>query len=72
MAVTDAMVDAAMRKAIEAGLFPWRGSPEDMAIGREIMRSILQAASEVAEQESADGWMWSCFIPAASELAASQ
>ena len=62
MRITEAMVDAAMRKAIEAGLLTRRGTPEEMAIGREVMHSILRAAFEVAEQESPDGRMRSYFL----------
>lgn len=51
MAISDAAIDAAVRKATEAGLLARRKTPEEMAIDREIMRGILNAASEAAEEE---------------------
>lgn len=61
MEITEAMIQAAIRKATEAGLFPRHSTPFDTAINREIMLSILQAvaeaaAAEAAEEDSAELW----------------
>jgi len=44
MTVTEAMLDAALRKATEAGLFPRHCSADELAANREVMRGILFAA----------------------------
>lgn len=44
MEVTIEMLQAAMRKATEAGLLPRNSSAADRANSMEIMRTILQAA----------------------------
>ncbi|HJV88602.1 MAG TPA: hypothetical protein VJ698_24265 [Noviherbaspirillum sp.] len=61
MEITDAMLDAAVRKAVEAGLFARHGTSHDLANNREIMRSVLEASmqvaiSEVPEHEPARRW----------------
>ena len=44
MKVTEAMLDAAFRKATEAGLFPRHCSSYEMQVNREVMYGILTAA----------------------------
>lgn len=44
MNLTEDMLDAAMKKAIEAGLLPRQAYRQDMAMNRELIRAILQAA----------------------------
>lgn len=46
MEITQEMVDAAVRKAIEAGILPRRSCPEDIETNVEIMLQILEAAFE--------------------------
>lgn len=48
MDVTTEMVQAAMRKAAEAGLLPRHARNEEMLINQELMRIVLQAALEAA------------------------
>jgi hypothetical protein len=52
MNVSAPMLNAALQKATEAGLFPRRCTPYEMAVNREIIRSILEAALEEALSES--------------------
>jgi hypothetical protein len=54
MEITEFMLDAALRKATEAGLFSRHGTPYDNALNREIMRSILQAVAAAAQAERAE------------------
>jgi hypothetical protein len=44
MNVTEEMLDAAMKKAVEAGLLPRHACREDMSVNQELIRYILQAA----------------------------
>jgi hypothetical protein len=66
MEITEFMLDAAMRKATEAGLFFRHGTLYEIAINREIMRSILQAVANAAIAESTaerPGEIWSITRP---------
>lgn len=54
MQITPAMLEAAIRKATEAGLFPRRSSASELAANREIMYSILQAVLDAAHNETMD------------------
>jgi hypothetical protein len=42
--VTEEMLDAAIRKAVEAGLLPRHARHEDLSGNQELIRYILQAA----------------------------
>lgn len=44
MDITDTMLQAAVRKAVEAGLLPRRACREDAKESRELMRLVVQAA----------------------------
>lgn len=44
MDITDAMLLAAVRKAVEAGLLPRRACRENAQENRELMRLVVQAA----------------------------
>lgn len=46
MKVTTEMIDAAMKKATEAGLLPRHARREEIAINRELIRMVLTAALE--------------------------
>lgn len=46
MEITQEMLDAAVKKAIEAGILPRRSRPEDIETNAEIMLQVLQAAFE--------------------------
>lgn len=46
MEITQEMLDAAVKKAIEAGILPRRSCPEDIETNAEIMLQILEAAFE--------------------------
>ena len=48
MKVTPQMIDAAMKKATEAGLLPRHACGEDMLINQELIRIVLQSALEAA------------------------
>jgi hypothetical protein len=48
MKVTTQMIDAAMKKATEAGLLPRHARHEDMLINQELIRVVLQSALEAA------------------------
>lgn len=48
MQITEAMLQAALQKTIDAGLISRRSSPDDDVINREILTAILQAALEAA------------------------
>lgn len=48
MKVTTQMIDAAMKKATEAGLLPRHARQEDILINQELIRIVLQSAMEVA------------------------
>lgn len=47
MKVTNEMLDAAVKKATEAGLLPRHARKEDMSINQELIRIVLQAALDV-------------------------
>jgi hypothetical protein len=53
MDITESMLEAAMRKATEAGLFSRRCTSSDRANYREIMYSVLAAFVEAAQAEGA-------------------
>lgn len=64
MKITTEMIDAAMRKATEAGLLPRHACREDVSINRELIRMVLLAALEsdrksgkaaVPDRQSAQG-----------------
>ena len=44
MNVTEEMLEAAMKKAVEAGLLPRHACRDDLAVNQELVRYILQAA----------------------------
>ncbi|HYC42382.1 MAG TPA: hypothetical protein VEB70_05295 [Noviherbaspirillum sp.] len=46
--VTEEMLDAALRKAVEAGLLPRNACREERQEYQELVRIVLQAAFEVA------------------------
>ena len=46
MEITQEMLDAAVKKAVEAGILPRRSCPEDIETNSEIMLQILEAAFE--------------------------
>lgn len=46
--VTDEMLEAALKKAVEAGLLPRNACREDRQEYQELMRYVVQAALEVA------------------------
>ena len=46
MKITTEMIDAAMKKATEAGLLPRHARREDVSINRELIRMVLTAALE--------------------------
>ncbi|HEV2610151.1 MAG TPA: hypothetical protein VGU61_07775 [Noviherbaspirillum sp.] len=54
MDITKDMLQAATRKAVEAGLLPRRVYVEDIATNAEIMRDILEAALESAAKSDSD------------------
>lgn len=49
MKVTKQMLDAAMRKAVEAGLLPRSALRQDSFADREVIRLVLEAATAVDE-----------------------
>lgn len=49
MQITESILDTAIRKATEAGLFSRRGTLREMQANREIMRSILEAVADAAD-----------------------
>lgn len=54
--ISEAVLDAAIQKAVEAGVFPRRCSEFDAAINREVMNAILDAAFHAAVlEEEPDG-----------------
>lgn len=53
MQVTKPMLEVAVRKATEAGLFSRRCSADELKISHEVMLAILKAALE-QEQAAAD------------------
>lgn len=46
--ITDEMLDAAMKKAVEAGLLPRHARGDDAQAYQELIRYVLQAALEKA------------------------
>lgn len=50
--VTDEMVDAALKKAVEAGLLPRHACREDTKGYLELIRYVVQAAVEAAPAKS--------------------
>lgn len=52
MEINNEMLQAAIRKAVEAGLLPRHASPEEMRINRDLMRVVLQAAMDQAPSPS--------------------
>ncbi len=51
MKITNEMLQSAIAKAIELGVLPRRGHPEDIATNAEIMHEVLLAALEQASKE---------------------
>lgn len=51
---SDAVLDAAICKAVEAGVFPRRSTVLEAAMNREIMSAILEAAYVAATEEDPD------------------
>lgn len=47
MKVTNEMIEAAMKKATEAGLLPRHACKEEVSINRELIRIVVQAALDV-------------------------
>lgn len=58
MKVTKHMLDAAMRKAVEAGLLPRSALREESFADREVIRLVLEAAIDVAGEprRTTMGW----------------
>lgn len=52
MELTDAMLQAAIDKAIEAGLLPKYIRKEESSIDREVMRLVLQAALNASPHDA--------------------
>jgi len=52
--VSEAVLDAAIHKAVEAGVFTRRRAAFEMTTNREIMRAILHAAFSAASEEEAE------------------
>lgn len=52
MDITDEMLQAAVRKAIEAGLLPRNARRDDARGSKELMRLIVQAALSVDPQST--------------------
>jgi hypothetical protein len=52
MDISERMLNAALQKATDAGLFPRRCNAYEQAANREIIRSILRAAMDEASSES--------------------
>jgi len=50
--VNEKMLDAAIRKAVEAGLLPRRARHEDRSSDQELIRYILQAALDTLADPS--------------------
>lgn len=46
--IPEAVLDVAIQKAVEAGVFPRRGTEFDVAMNKEVMRAILEAAFDAA------------------------
>ncbi|WP_151635594.1 hypothetical protein [Noviherbaspirillum aerium] len=46
MEITREMLEAAVKKAVEAGILPRRSCPEDIETNAEIMLQVLEAAFE--------------------------
>lgn len=55
MNITDEMLQAAIRKAIEAGLLPRNASRDNAEESKAIMRLIVQAALSVEPQDAFAG-----------------
>ncbi len=53
MRITESILDAAIRRATEAGLFSRRSTSSEMQANREIMRSILDAATAADTADAA-------------------
>jgi hypothetical protein len=49
MLITDEMLQAGVKKAVELGLLPRKSIPEDIATNRELMLEILECAFEEME-----------------------
>jgi len=54
MQITDAMIEAGIRKATESGLLPGHPSHADGAFDRAIMRAIIEAAFQESDDHSLD------------------
>lgn len=52
MKLTNAMLQAAIDKAIEAGLLPKYARKDESAVDREVMRLVLQAALNASPNNS--------------------
>jgi hypothetical protein len=48
MKITNEMLEAAMKKAVEAGLLPRHSRREDISINQELIRIVLQAALDAS------------------------
>ncbi|TFW05798.1 hypothetical protein E4K72_10915 [Oxalobacteraceae bacterium OM1] len=49
MKITPAMLEAALLKAVEAGLIPRRSTAQEQLQNRQVIRSILEAAVAAAD-----------------------
>lgn len=49
MKLTEEMLDAAVEKAVEAGLLPRNACREDFAVNRELIRFVLQAGIDQSQ-----------------------
>jgi hypothetical protein len=52
MKISEAMLDAAIRKAAEVGLFPRHLTDVDRAISRDLMRVVIEAALQASDDET--------------------
>lgn len=55
MNITNEMLQAAMKKAVEAGLLPRNAYRENMSANQEVIRFILKAALEAAPAKKPAG-----------------
>lgn len=53
MRITDPMIQAAVKRAMELGVLPRRGVADDIATNKEIMEEILHAAINTGSQDKA-------------------
>lgn len=54
MQITDAMLEAGIRKATESGLLPCRTSHAENALNRAAMRAVIEAVFQESNEHSLD------------------